>query len=79
MTAGFDPLRDEGEAYAARLREAGVPVTVRRHTGLTHAFVNLTGPGRTSREAVVEMGGVLRAGLAGAPVKRRKSRAKKSG
>jgi acetyl esterase len=65
VTAGFDPLRDEGEAYAARLREAGVPVTLRRHRGLIHGFVNMVGAGRVSREAVIEMGGVLRAGLAG--------------
>ena len=39
VTAGFDPLRDEGEAYAARLREAGVPTTLRRQSGLLHGFV----------------------------------------
>lgn len=65
VTAGFDPLRDEGEAYAARLRDAGVRVTVRRHEGLIHGFVNAIGVGRASRDAVAEMGGVLRAGLAG--------------
>jgi acetyl esterase len=63
VTAGFDPLRDEGEAYAARLRQAGVPVTLRRHPGLIHGFVNMVGAGRVSREAVIEMGGVLRAAL----------------
>ena len=30
-TAGFDPLRDEGEAYALRMRECGVRVALRRH------------------------------------------------
>ena len=64
VTAGFDPLRDEGEAYAARLREAGVPVTARRHEGLIHGFLNAIGVGHSSRDAVAEMGGVLRAGLA---------------
>lgn len=34
--AGFDPLRDEGEAYARKLKEHGVDVTLRRHSGLVH-------------------------------------------
>ena len=63
VTAGFDPLRDEGEAYAARLREAGVRATTRRHSGLIHGFINAIGAGHASRDAVVEMGGVLRAWL----------------
>lgn len=38
VVAGFDPLREEGLAYAARLREAGVPVELIREDRLTHAF-----------------------------------------
>ena len=68
VTAGFDPLRDEGEAYAARLRAAGVPALLRRHPGYVHGFFNVLGLGRGPREAVAEMGGVLRAALAPAPV-----------
>jgi acetyl esterase len=61
VTAGFDPLRDEGEAYAERLREAGVPVVVRRFPGLIHGFLNLAGISRSASDAVVEIGGAVRA------------------
>jgi acetyl esterase len=64
VTAGFDPLRDEGEAYARRLREAGVRAIVRRHPGYVHGFIHGLAVGPNAREALAEMGGVLRANLA---------------
>jgi acetyl esterase len=63
-TAGFDPLRDEGNAFADRLREAGVPVTLHRHPGLIHTFVNLTAICPTARAAMLQACGALRMGLA---------------
>jgi acetyl esterase len=63
-TAGFDPLRDEGEAYALRMREAGVQVALRRHSSLIHSFANLTAVSRTARGAMLEAAGALRMGLA---------------
>jgi acetyl esterase len=42
LTAEYDPLRDEGEAYAAALRGAGVEVTSARHDGTIHLFVQLS-------------------------------------
>jgi acetyl esterase len=64
-TAGFDLLRDEGEAYAQRLREAGVRVALRRHPGLIHTFLNLTAICPTARAAAHEAAGALRMGLVG--------------
>jgi acetyl esterase len=61
--AGFDPLRDEGEAFAQRLREAGVRVALRRHPRLVHTFANLTAVCPSARHAMLEAAGALRVGL----------------
>lgn len=63
-TAGFDPLRDEGEAYAGVLADAGVPVELERYPGLIHGFANVVGVGRTGRAAVAGMAMRLRRALA---------------
>lgn len=50
LTAGFDPLRDEGDAYAKRLRDAGVAVSHRCYDSLFHGFFGATGAIRATRE-----------------------------
>ena len=55
VVAGHDPLRDEAEAYAGRLVEAGVPVTVLRHPSLGHGFLRLTGRCAAARDALAEI------------------------
>ena len=62
-TAGFDPLRDEGEAYARVLSEAGVQVEMKRYPGLIHGFLNMVGAGRSSKAAVAELAVKLKAAL----------------
>ena len=52
MTAEFDPLRDEGEAYAERLIAAGVEVEVRRFDGLVHGFFSQAGVIEAARDGV---------------------------
>jgi acetyl esterase len=58
MTAEFDPLRDEGEAYAERLREAGVSVRMVRYDSMTHTwtdFPHLKQSGMAMTQAAVEL------------------------
>ena len=52
VTAGFDPLVDEGEAYVEKLRAAGVPVEHVREDGMIHGFLNMVGLGRSAPKAV---------------------------
>ena len=54
ITAEFDPLRDEGEAYAERLAEAGVPVTSTRYDGMIHAFFGMSGTVDAADQAMAE-------------------------
>jgi acetyl esterase len=54
ITAEFDPLRDEGEAYAARMREAGVPVTCTRYDGTIHGFFLMSSALDQGKKAVAE-------------------------
>ncbi|QMW65275.1 alpha/beta hydrolase [Mumia sp. ZJ1417] len=51
--AGFDPLRDEGIAYARRLEEAGVPTELARAGDLIHAFINIAGVSPSAYEATL--------------------------
>jgi len=60
VTAEYDPLRDEGEAYAARLAEAGVEVTCRRYDGMIHGFVRRTNQLNQARIALDEIASVLK-------------------
>lgn len=52
LTAGYDPLRDEGERYAAKLREARVPVALHRYEGSIHGFFHLSGALASGRDAL---------------------------
>jgi acetyl esterase len=63
VTAAFDPLRDEGEAYAAALRAAGTKATLRRMPGVVHGFVNMMGVSPSSRAAVLVVAAELRTEL----------------
>lgn len=65
VTAGFDPLVDQGEAYAKRLRDAGVPVVYRCYDALAHAFTAFTGAVPAADIACREIAGLAREGFEG--------------
>jgi acetyl esterase len=67
VIAGYDPLADEGEAYAARLRAVGVPVTLARYNGQMHGFLTMGAMIPTGAAALHESVGHLRQALDGRP------------
>jgi len=69
ITAEFDPLRDQGEAYARRLAREGVQVELSRYPGMAHGFFTMIGTVDASRAAIEQAASRLRAwfGLAAAP------------
>jgi acetyl esterase len=62
FTAAYDPLRDEGEAYGQRLREAGVAARVKRYDDAMHGFLTMTVT-EPSRQAIAECAAALREAL----------------
>jgi acetyl esterase len=72
VTAGFDPLRDEGDAYADALDKAGTPVRVHRFPGLGHGFIHMTGVCPAARGAMLSLARTWRTLLEGfAPLSQR--------
>jgi acetyl esterase len=65
LTAGYDPLCDEGEAYAQRLESAGVAVTRRHFPGQIHGFLTMGGVINAAGVAIAEAGDALGAAFAG--------------
>lgn len=61
VTAGCDPIRDWGERYAARLRDAGVQTTITRYPGMYHGFLMRSDATARGRLAIAEIGALLRA------------------
>jgi acetyl esterase len=65
LSAEYDPLRDEGEAYARRLDEAGVAVTLRRYEGLIHGFIRMPALITRADGAIDDVAAAVRSALRG--------------
>jgi acetyl esterase len=63
ITCECDPLRDQGEAYADKLRAAGVAVELKRYEGMIHPFVSLAGIVDAGRDAIKESAAAVRQAL----------------
>lgn len=63
ITAECDPIRDQGETYAERLKQSGVPVSLKRYDGAIHAFFNLAGVIDSGKQAIENAGAALKAAL----------------
>ncbi|MGA8115757.1 MAG: alpha/beta hydrolase, partial [Actinocatenispora sp.] len=64
ITAEYDPLRDEGEQYAARLERDGVPTRLSRYDGMIHGFFAMSGALDDGARAMAEAAEFLRATFA---------------
>jgi acetyl esterase len=64
VTAGFDPLRDEGEAYAEHLAANGVKVEMKRYPSMIHGFIHMVGVGHEAPAYNAEIADRLREALA---------------
>jgi acetyl esterase len=63
LTAGYDPLRDEAEAYGHKLGEAGVPVTLSRYSGMFHGFLRRHAQLAQGKAALTQIAEALRKAL----------------
>ena len=63
LTAEYDPLRDEGEAYGKKLQGAGVDVTLSHYPGMIHGFIRMTARLDKAKKALDEIAGKLRGAL----------------
>lgn len=59
VLCGWDPLKDEGKAYADKMARWGVPVTIREHPGMVHGFMNMTAVSVPARDAIKDAGEVV--------------------